>query len=66
MEDGRIEHVVRWHNSLIVRVIALCAILVLCLLGSVYIMTGHYYQEVVSEMDIRATDLARSIDIWLE
>lgn len=57
---------IRWHNSLIVRVAVLCAVLVLCLLGSVYIMTGHYYHEVVREMDERATELAHSVEIWLE
>jgi len=41
---------VRWRNSLIVRVIALCVILVLCLLGSVSLVTVHYLNQVVSDM----------------
>ncbi len=57
---------VRWHRSLIVRVIALCVILVLCLFGSVYVMTGHYYREVSAELQERAVVAAQKIEIWME
>ncbi len=56
---------VRWYNSLVVRVIALCAILVLCLLGSVYILTAHYFVEVVQEMENQTLEMANDIDVWL-
>ena len=56
---------VRWYNSLIVRVIALCAVLVLCLLGSVYVLTGHYFQQIINEMEIQASAIADSVEIWL-
>ena len=57
---------IRWRNSLIARVIFLCAVLVLCLLGSVYVLTTHYYQEVVAEMGRQATDIAQSVEVWLD
>lgn len=56
----------RWHNSLIVRVIALCVVLLLCLLGSVYVMTVHYYHLVVAEMETQAAVIAREIELWVE
>ncbi len=40
---------VHWTNSLSARVVALCVVLVLCLLGSVYVLTVHFLKEVQSE-----------------
>ena len=57
---------IAWHESLIVRVMALCAILVLCLLGSVYILTGHYYGQVITDMETKASDIATEIQVALE
>lgn len=57
---------VRWHNSLIVRVIALCVVLVSCLLGAVYILTGHYYQQVVREMEEKATEIVHNAEVHVE
>jgi len=56
---------VRWYNSLVVRVIGLCAVLVLCLLGSVYILTAHYFVEVVREMEDQTLKMANDIDVWI-
>ena len=64
-ENGRPPHV-RWRDSLIVRVIGLCVILVLCLLGSVYVMTGHYYREVAREMEKRAVEVVQSVEVWMD
>jgi signal transduction histidine kinase len=55
---------VRWFNSLVVRVIALCAVLILCLLGSVYILTAHYFLEVVREMENQTLEMANDVEIW--
>lgn len=49
---------VRWHNSLIFRVILLCVVLVACMLGSVYVITRHYFGEVMTEMEQRTQDIA--------
>lgn len=57
---------VRWHNSLIVRVMALCVVLLLCLLGSVYVLTGHYYREIIHEMEAEAAEIAQSVEVYLE
>ncbi|HEO70816.1 MAG TPA: HAMP domain-containing sensor histidine kinase [Candidatus Hydrogenedentes bacterium] len=45
---------VRWRSSIIMRVIVLCVVLVLCLLGSVVVITRHYLVEVVREMETQA------------
>lgn len=57
---------VHWYDSLIVRVMLLCAVLLLCLLGSVYEITRHYFGEVVSEMEAQTQDIARRITLHLE
>ena len=57
---------VRWRDSLIVRVIVLCVVLVLCLLGSVYEISRHYFGEVVREMEAQTQDIANRITLHLE
>lgn len=57
---------VRWRDSLIVRAMVLCGVLILCLLGAVYILTGHYYQQMIRDMDAEAATIARSIEVSLE
>ena len=57
---------VHWANSLIARVVALCVVLVLCLLGSVYVLTVHFLREVRAEYEERAFDMARDARIWFE
>lgn len=65
-DSKRIHASLHWYNSLIVRVIALCAVLLLCLLGSVYVLTGHYYHLVVAEMETEAAVIARKVELWVE
>jgi signal transduction histidine kinase len=55
---------IRWYDSLTVRVIFLCVFLVLCLLGSVYIITGRYFREVVQELEQSTQLMAERIEIW--
>ena len=57
---------VHWTNSLIARVVALCVVLVLCLLGSVYVLTVHFLKEVQSEYENLAFEMARDARIFLE
>jgi signal transduction histidine kinase len=57
---------VRWYNSLIFRVVLLCAVLVLCLLGSVYVITGYYSQEMIQEMEAQAQEIATRLVLHLE
>lgn len=56
---------VPWHRSLITRTILICAILILCLLGSIYIITNHYYKQVVREMRAQAESIAQNIETLL-
>ena len=57
---------VRWRDSLIVRVLVLCVVLVLCLLGAVYFLTGHYFQQVVTTMEQQAEEVAQAVKIQLD
>lgn len=57
---------VRWHHSLIVRVVALCAVLVMCLLGSVYVLTAHYYRQLAQDMEAQAADIVEIVATGLE
>jgi signal transduction histidine kinase len=56
----------RWYNSLIFRVVLLCVVLLLCLLGSVYVITRYYFGEVVKEMEAHTRSIVESIELRLE
>ncbi len=55
----------RWHRSLIVRVMALCAVLLVCLLGFVYFLTVHYYREVARDMEMRTSEIVSELQEFL-
>lgn len=57
---------IRWHNSLILRVVLLCGVLLICLLGSVYEITRHYFHEVVQEMEAQTQNIANTMTLYLE
>lgn len=57
---------VHWTNSLVARVVALCVVLVLCLLGSVYVLTVHFLKEVQAEYENRAFEMASAARFYLE
>ncbi len=57
---------IRWRHSIVFRVIVMCAVLVCCLLGAVYVLTHHYYGEVVREMEAQAQAIADDVVVNLE
>ncbi|NIA16430.1 MAG: HAMP domain-containing protein [Nitrospiraceae bacterium] len=57
---------VRWHESIVFRVVVLCGILLLCLLGSVYQITRHYFRDLSQEMESRTADIADMLVLQLE
>ena len=57
---------IRWYNSLILRIIVLCVVLALCLLGSVFEISRHYFGEVVQEMETYTADIATELSLRLE
>ena len=57
---------VRWYNSLIIRIILLCVVLILCLLGSVYEISRHYFREAAQEMQTYTTDIANELLLKIE
>jgi signal transduction histidine kinase len=54
---------VHWANSLIARVVALCVVLALCLLGSVYVMTVHFLGQVSKEVESEMFDMLKEAQI---
>ena len=57
---------VRWRESLILRVIILCALLVACLLGAVYVVSRYYFQQVVEEMREQTDKVASIASLYYE
>ncbi|HRK35782.1 MAG TPA: ATP-binding protein [Candidatus Hydrogenedentes bacterium] len=57
---------VHWANSLIARVVALCVVLVLCLLGSVYVLTVHFLKEVRQEYEKQTLAMLSDLGMWFE
>ncbi len=57
----RLKKSFRYRTSLITRTILICVVLLLCLFGSIYVITNHYYRQVVSEMRAQAESIAESI-----
>lgn len=57
---------IRWPQSLVVRVVALCAVMVVCLFGTVYVLTVHYYGDIVRHMEGRAASIADAVAIRLD
>ena len=45
---------------------ALCAVLVLCLLGFVYFLTGQYHRQVVNLIETQAYEMAQKVELWVE
>jgi len=54
---------VRWHQSLYFRVILLCGVLLLCLLGSVFAITRFFFNEAAQEMQAEAHRIAEKIQV---
>jgi signal transduction histidine kinase len=57
---------IRWYNSLYFRVMVLCGVLLLCLLGSVVVITRVYFEEAVDEMERAARSLPDRVSIDFE
>ncbi len=57
---------IRWRHSLIVRVIILCALLVMCLLGAVYVVTRYYFAQVVEEMQEQTDKIGNIVSLYYE
>lgn len=57
---------VPWYKSLFFRVIILCSVLLLCLFGSVVVITRHFVQETLRQMEAQAMNIAHSLEIRFE
>ena len=57
---------VSWYKSLFFRVVLLCAVLLLCLFGSVIVITHHFFQEAAKQMEAQAAEIAHNIEIRFE
>ena len=57
---------VPWYRSLFFRVVILCTVLLFCLFASVIVITRHFVQETLRQMESRAMDIAHSLEIRFE
>ncbi len=57
---------VSWFNSLFFRVVVLCGVLLMCLLGSVMVITRHYFSAITEELVAQANDVKVIISQELE
>lgn len=57
---------IRWRQSLIVRVVALCAVLVVCLFGMVYELTRHYFRGMAEQMTMQTREMIDHVVIHLD
>lgn len=57
---------IRWYQSLVFRVTMLSGVLLLCLLGTVYVITIHYSREVVREIEAQTDQIEERVVIRLE
>lgn len=55
-----------WANSLVTRILFLCGVLLLCLLGSLYVLTRFYFSQVIAEMESTAADIVESVVLDLK
>ena len=54
---------IRWYNSLYFRVMVLCGVLLLCLLGSVVVITRIFFEEAVEDMERAARTLPDRVSV---
>ena len=54
---------IRWYKSLYFRVGLLCAVLILCLFGSVATISRFYFEEAVAEIEAHANRVADHISV---
>ncbi|MBI1319972.1 MAG: HAMP domain-containing protein [Candidatus Hydrogenedens sp.] len=57
---------VRWHQSLLFRVLLLCAVLLLCLLAAVGMISRYFFQEAAREMRMQTEQIVDSLVLGYE
>jgi len=57
---------IRWRQSLIARVVALCAVLVVCLFGMVYELTRYYFHGMAEQMTMQTREMIDHIVFHLD
>ena len=57
---------VPWRSSIYLRVILLCVVLLCCLLGSVTVITRHFYLEAIQEMEVATRDIVKSTSLQIQ
>ncbi len=55
----------KWHKSLVFKIILCCIILVLCLVGSVMGVLYRYQQSITTEMEEKSSEVLRAIGVRL-
>lgn len=55
-----------WRNTLFLRVVLLCGVLLFCLFAAVITITRHFFQEAVQQMEAQTADIAHSVELRFE
>ncbi|RJP16649.1 MAG: sensor histidine kinase [Candidatus Abyssobacteria bacterium SURF_5] len=55
----------KWHKSLIFKILLCCFILTFCLVGSIFGVLYRYQQSILSEMDEKSSEILRGIQVQL-
>ena len=56
----------RWHQSLIVRIIVLCFVLLSCLFAAVYYFATQYHRQTIAHMEERATNISEQVRVMFD
>ncbi|MBW7864633.1 MAG: HAMP domain-containing protein [Candidatus Hydrogenedentes bacterium] len=67
-QDNRISasQALPWRNTLFLRVVLLCGVLLLCLFAAVITITRHFFQEAAQQMEAQTADIAHSVELRFE
>jgi signal transduction histidine kinase len=60
------KHRTSWRKTLFFRVVVLCGVLLLCLLGMIIVLMRYYLSEAMTEMEAQATKVAETVFVKLE
>jgi signal transduction histidine kinase len=55
----------KWHKSLVFKLILCCIVLTLCLIGSIFGVLYRYQQSILAEMEQKSSEILRGLQVQL-
>jgi len=59
------DNAMKWYNSLTFKIILCCAVLILCLIGSIFGVLFRYQQSILKEMEEKSSEIVEAIQVDL-